>query len=122
FNEQIARSALEHLGNSVPPGSQPIVFAVGVRGDAALRGLGQETAKLFSLPGTAAGINTVVRELLVAIQPLIHEQGVTRLFLFHNRSLAGSSNEQCTLQLLPVDSAWLSELESRRWPTNVLPT
>lgn len=121
-NDRICSHALQELSGIRGDTGERIVAAVGTRVAAALEDAGQPTGDLFPVPGSVAGISPVVADLLLKIEEWQSSQGVGRVVLFHNRPRGGASYQPHTVPLLPVDRAWLRDVQTRQWPSRSLPT
>ena len=121
FNSEIASHALAEL-DRLEIGPDRVLLAVGQRLGGDLEGAGHDVADTFSLPSSVAGIPPAVQEALLILQECRQTQDVERVILFHHRPLSAASYEPVTWQILPLDTEWLAELESREWPTKQLPT
>ena len=122
LNDQIVAHALDGMEALGAPREQRTVLAVGARAAARLEDAGQPVEATFAVPGSIAGITPAVQETLLAIQGLNAERGIERVVLYYCEQLSGAAYEPHTVALLPVDSAWLADLEKEPWPTHVLPT
>lgn len=121
FNEEVARDAAEHFRSPKGEGGRRIILAVGERVVGSLEAAGFPVEKSFSVPGSAAGITSLVQDLLMSIEEWSARKEVNRVILFHNKPLSGSSYEPHRSELLPIDARWLEALKGRPWPSNRLP-
>lgn len=122
FNEDLAEHVIRALHDS---GAQPqdrVALAVGLRVIGPLEESGQPVDEAFSIPTSLAGITPMVQTIVMKMEQLHLEQGLDRFILFYNKPISSGSSRPHTLQVLPVDSRWLQELESKPWPGRTLPT
>ena len=121
LNEQVAAHAMAHLeGLEAGPGER-VVLAVGERVRARMEERGQPVEESMGVPGGVQGIAPKVRDLLVQVTAWQEERGVDRVFLFHSEPLSGASYRPRTVELLPLDQAWLGRLQKTPWPRRALP-
>ncbi|MGI9437552.1 MAG: F0F1 ATP synthase subunit gamma, partial [Geminicoccaceae bacterium] len=74
------------------------------------------------LPGSVNGLTATTQALLLAIDGWRTERCATRVVLFHNRRTDQTSAETSTMQIWPLDRAWLRSIADRPWPSRGLPT
>jgi len=122
LNDQIVAYALGAMDELGVPRDDRTVLGVGERASARLRDAGQPIEDTFAVPGSLAGIIPGVQQVLLRIQEWNAERGIERIVLYYSEQLSGAAYEPRTLRLLPVDRAWLDELQKEAWPTRVLPT
>lgn len=116
FNEELQEAAMQRMdGLGVAPADRSIL-AVGSRIDARLTDIGQPVEEIFFTPGSPAGINVTVRQILGKIDEW-QDQGITHIWLFYSQSCVPSD-----LKLLPIDYQRFSRLAQKPWPTRTLPT
>ncbi len=121
LNDQVVGHAMAHLeGLEADPGKR-VVLAVGDRVRARLEERGQPVEAGMVVPGGVQGITPRVRDLLLKITTWQEERGVDRVILFHSEPLSGASYRPRTVELLPLDQAWLEQLHKTPWPTRALP-
>jgi F-type H+-transporting ATPase subunit gamma len=121
LNDQVVGHALEHLGGIRTGSGERVVLAVGERVRARLEERGQPVEEGMAVPGGVQGITPRVRDLLLKITAWQEERGVDRVLLFHSEPLSGASYRPRTVELLPLDEAWLERLRETPWPTRALP-
>lgn len=121
FNIRIAEFALARLEEADPPVGERTVLAVGARVAAQLESAGQSVAQRFDAPDSIEAVGGTVQELLLAIEEIRIQGGVERFRLYYNHYLTGATYRPDEVNLLPLDLAWLDELEKTAWPTNVTP-
>jgi len=122
FNEQVVSYAIDKMRGLGINRKNRILWAVGVRAVASLEEAGEVVNEYFSVPGSAAGIAPVVREILMKIERWRAREKLDQVILFYNKLVSVSSYRACALHLLPVDIDWVLKLEKRAWPSRVLPT
>jgi F-type H+-transporting ATPase subunit gamma len=113
-----ASGALTRLARRHP---ERALIAVGVRAAALLENSGQAPEAVLGVPGSVSGITETVHELLDRIEHW-RGRGIGMIVLFNCRLVSGVYYRPRGLRLLPVDADWIRGLQSRRWPTRVLPT
>lgn len=117
FNDQIARHAVEELGDA-----ESNIVAVGLRGADALLMTGKTPDEVLPNPSSLAGVTELVQDLLIRLEAWQATNRYGRVLLFHNRYRAGSAAQQRTVQLAPLDLSQMRSLRGGGWPTRVLPT
>ncbi len=120
FNQQVAARARQVLTVQPEPLERQILAIVGARLRPHLADW--PIAEQLTVPRSASEIGEIVRDVLLAIESWQQQQAIRRVLLFYNRPVTPSSYRPHTLQLLPVDGAWLQNLEHQPWPSSVLPT
>ena len=129
FNEDVAVHAQARL-DELAEGAPVRLLAVGARAGALLAHLGRKPDEVFFVPGSAARIAPLVRQLLMRIDHWQHEGqhqgphegGVERVYLFHARPSGAERHRQVGQRLLPVQLPHLRSLAAQRWPGPSLPT
>jgi F-type H+-transporting ATPase subunit gamma len=122
FNEQIVRHTRDVLNGLQVPLADRRIMAVGERVAVQLEDTHAAPEATFPVPSSVAGITPLVQELLVRIDTWRSKNELNRLILFYNAARSGAGYEPTHLRLLPVDAAWLRELEQRPWESRRLPT
>ncbi|MDF1522748.1 MAG: F0F1 ATP synthase subunit gamma [Trueperaceae bacterium] len=121
FNERLARRAaarLVQLGSEEAP---PRLLVVGRRLRPKLAALGHPVERVVALPASVAAAGDAVLEVAQVIEGWQREHGVAQVFVVHHQPVSGVGYRTRTVQLLPLDVAWLRELAERPWPTQQLP-
>jgi F-type H+-transporting ATPase subunit gamma len=122
FNEDIAEYARARLAEAAGPDDQaPLVLTVGARARALLDDSGFVFDVDMRTPGSATGITTIVRRILVRLDEWQRQGRAERVYLLHNRPLSGGRYHPTGVQLLPVDLHRFRRLEQERWPSRTLP-
>jgi F-type H+-transporting ATPase subunit gamma len=120
LNEQVVGYALSEMGKEgVPP--RRAVIAVGGRAAGGLEDAGQPVETALGVPGSASAINDTVLDLLVLLHEWRFKRGIGTVLLFYSMHLSGARYQPATLRLLPLDRAWVSRLERKKWVTKALP-
>ena len=117
FNEQVARFASELLNGH--RAIQAPVVCVGHRAADALRELRVPVDQVFSLPGSADRITTLVHDLLPAIDHWRDTNDVARILVVHNRRQTASTWKPHASRLLPLHLRRL--IHGERDDTSCLP-
>jgi F-type H+-transporting ATPase subunit gamma len=97
------------------------IWAVGERIQLLLNDAGFKTDKLFAVPNAVNAITSLVDEILVKAQESMEKEGITTLYIFHNKPKDGAGYKPVMQQLLPLDEKWQHEYFDLQWPTNNLP-
>lgn len=121
FNDRLARRAharLVQLGSDDAP---PHLLAVGRRLRPKLAALGHAVEGVVALPASVAATGDAVLEVAQVVERWQREHRVAQVFVVHHQPTSGVAYRTRTVQLLPVDVAWLRELRERPWPTEQLP-
>ncbi|QIZ69894.1 F0F1 ATP synthase subunit gamma [Oxynema aestuarii] len=121
FNEQIASVAIAAIERQSERSRDRRILVVGLRAAGALEAAGLQVDRQFAVPSSASAIATLVREILLAIDPWQERQAIDRLVLFYNQSRGSSAYRPYQQQILPLDRPWLDRLKSSQWPTRMLP-
>lgn len=121
FNERVARHAVGMLRHRARDGGSTVVFPVGRRVRARLRRLGVKTEEGTQQPSSLETIDHGVAQVLAQIDAWRAEDRFQQLYFIYNRPLRGTEYKPLTLQLLPLDEAWLRGLRERPWPSGRLP-
>jgi F-type H+-transporting ATPase subunit gamma len=122
FNSRIVDRAvqqLRRLENRPPP---PLIIVLGARTVGELETSGYEVSRSLRLPGSVPEIGRRVEDLLFEIERVRADDGVGRVWLFHQRPLGGASYDQRFVRLMPLDPRWLASLRDKPWPTRMIPT
>lgn len=122
FNERIVDHMLTDMAGQPQAAVQKFLLAVGSRGAVLCDEAGQPVDEVLPTPGGIAGISPLVQELLFYIERWRMHDGVDRILIYHNHPEGHAGYRPLSVQLLPVDLAWLRSLEQARWPSRTLPT
>lgn len=122
LNRQIVAHALAGLDALGLARDQRVVMAIGARAGDALAAAGQGVAETLTPPAALAGITPLVQELILRFEDWHARRGLDGFFLYYTRYHAGAAAEEpATVQLLPLDPAWLRELVAKKWESRVIP-
>lgn len=121
LNERIATFAINKLNGMHIRREHRSVIAIGERVVAQLAEAGQPVATTFGVPSSLQGVTHLVQELLFRVADWRSKQEIQRVLLFYNQPLAASLYQQKMIWLLPLDLAWLHDLQQTSWPSHVLP-
>ncbi len=116
FNEELLDAAMRRMQNVKVAPSERRILAVGSRIDARLVEIGQPAEEIYFTPGSAAGINLTVQQILGKIDEW-QDQGIAHIWLFYSQSCVPTD-----LKLLPIDYQRFRRLTQKPWPTRMLPT
>jgi len=121
FNDQIVAFAVEAMdGSGIPRGNRH-VMAIGERVTARLEDAGHRVEEEVSLFDFIMDLTSVVQNILVKIDEWRIGKDIGRIRIFFNRTSSEASYEPAVTDLLPLDMDWLRGLETKPWPTRVLP-
>lgn len=120
FNEQLARAVADHLNARGPNETALMTFGEYIEGP--LEMVGYVPDQQYAGPESAEGITRRVQDVLVQLEAWRNTQEMDRIVLFYNTLTSGTHYDVSTHQLLPLDHAWLEEIEQEEWPTRMVPT
>jgi len=118
FNEVVADYAIKTL--SAMQG-KPQVWAVGERVQTHLADAGLQMMKTFPVPSSVMAITQLVGQIQIESESHRTDDEYGRVFVFHNRPLAGAQYEPISRRLLPLDMQWRQDLLKVSWPCVNLP-
>ena len=118
FNDVITGHVVETFA-SLPGRAQ--VWAIGERVEARLKDSGLEVLGVYALPGSVGAIAPLVARIQIDSEERRAKSGMTQVYVFHNRPLAGSLYQPVSQRLLPLDAAWQKALAAVPWPSKLLP-
>ena len=72
---------------------------------------------VFAVPNSVKGIPPLINQILIEYEQQPAKDGITELYLFHNRPTSGASYEPVSQRLLPLDERWRLDVANRSWPT-----
>ncbi len=121
FNDRIVSHALEEMDERESNMERRIVICIGARAAALLEEAGQPVKKLYSVPGSLAGVIPLMQQIVMKIYAWQREGRMNSLFLFHNRLLSSVSYQPCKVGLLPLKREWLQNIAGKKWPSHILP-
>jgi len=115
YNDVVARFAetrLEAGGCLAVIGAQPA---------ARLEAAGHVPDRLFALPGSVAGMGTLVQSVIRAIDGWTREAGVGRVRLIHNDRAGRATAVPRERDFLPLPASYLEGLLRSPWPARGVP-
>lgn len=121
FNERIADFALNRINRLPIAPENRLVLTVGVRLSDRLEAIGQKSAACLPVPAGIAGITPTVQETVLMLEAWRSERQIDQILVFHNRPLSSAAYRPHSLQLLPLNVAWLRQLQQRPWESRSLP-
>lgn len=121
FNEQIVAHTHDVLNGLQVRLTDRRILAVGERVAVQLEATHTAPEATFTVPSLVAGITPLVQELLVRVDAWRADHDLNRLILFYNATRSGAGYHPGHLRVLPVDAAWLRDLEQRPWQSRRLP-
>lgn len=121
FNDRLARRADARLAELGSDDAPPRLLVVGRRLRPKLLALGHPVERVVALPASIAATGDAVIEVAQAVEGWQHEHGLAQVFVVHHQPTTGIAYRTRTVQLLPLDVAWLRALSERPWPTQQLP-
>lgn len=116
YNETVARHALDRIDRP-----DTLLAVIGLRAAARLESAGHGIDKLFTLPGSAAGLSDLVQSVIVQSDRWQREGGIGRIRVVHNRREGRTLARPVERQLLPLPDAYLKSLLDAPWPGPGLP-
>lgn len=122
LNEQISVHAIDEMDKLGIDKAQRTIMTVGLRVNGFIEDAGLTITESLTVPGSTAGITPMVQEIIMVLDEWIIRKQIHHIYLFYNEYMTGAAYRQKTLHMLPVDRAWLKNLESKKWPTKTLPT
>lgn len=120
FNEKLVEFLLEEQRERVAPPKR-LILVSGARIAARLEAEGVEITETRWSPGSLAGVNSHVYEIILTLHDWRYRQGIKRIDLFFNRYESGGVGLPSTAPLLPLGHAWLRQLAQKDWPGTSLP-
>jgi F-type H+-transporting ATPase subunit gamma len=122
FNDVIADYALSNLIEMDIAEKDWMLMSVGVRVDGRLQDAGYPIHKHLSLPGSVSGISHKVQSMVMTLDTWRLSRGANTVYLFYNRPISGAAYRPTTVRLLPIDVERLRSMETKTWPSHILPT
>lgn len=115
FNDRIVRHAIDEINGMQVTREDRSLVAIGQRVANKLQTANQPVAVTFDMPGSISGLWPTVREMMLRLEKWQSQQQVDHIMLFYNQPLSGAAYESHSVQLLPLDLAWLQALKEREW-------
>jgi len=122
LNDQVVSYASRALQKLAFHHKEQMTLAVGARAAGQLEERGRVIQGPVQLPSSIAGITAAVEEVLRTIESWHFSGGVEFVVLFYAHPLSGAWYRVRGVRLLPVDAEWIHHLQSRPWPTKMIPT
>jgi len=122
FNDESAEFALERLDRLGVAPEDRVLAAVGARAAARLRDLDAPADTELAAPGSVAGLEEAVRDILVRVDRWREARGVWRVLLVYRRHRADDDQRLHAEQLLPIELERFRRLAGRPWPSRRIPT
>lgn len=121
FNNIITQYAVENLKGTPFKKEDRFFIVVGVKAADILSDLGESVLDVLPQPGSTAGITAMVQDITLLLEDWRFKRSVENMILFYNEYLSGATYRPHALNLLPVDKAWLNDLQKRKWGSRTLP-
>jgi F-type H+-transporting ATPase subunit gamma len=118
FNETISAYALDP---ATVGGALALVWPVGERVTQALADSGVTLGAPLQLPGAVDAIAAFVGQLVIEIEARQACGDVNEVYVIHHRPGAGMQHAPVNQRLLPMDTAWVAQLQARPWPCKTVP-
>jgi F-type H+-transporting ATPase subunit gamma len=123
LNEAVVSRFREELSEWGTAPDDALILAVGRRASAGLEDAGYPPSEeTLPVPESVEVITSLVRRLLVRFEAWESEKHIDRIAVFFNKRLSGASYRPESVQLLPLEPAWLDKLAARPWSSRALPT
>ena len=121
FSEALISFALEELRSLEEGGLKISLWSFGDKIAGAFSDMGHATDEHFSVPGSLAGINARVQNVLMRIENWRSSRGLEHFYICHNLLSGGGGYEQAFYRLLPLDKEWAENYVAQKWPGRCLP-
>ncbi len=122
FNYNIAKTAQDIVNESENLVRRKTRFiCVGAKLTALLQSRGDDVDQFFSVPASAAGINAVVRKVLIVINDWRQHHQIESIQLVYHRRQKASPPQVFRNTLLPLSPTYLDQLMRRPWDSRALP-
>lgn len=122
FNEQIVDCAIRQMGRKDERENRILWLIVGGRAAARMESRGEDIGEARFLPGSVSGLTAAAEAILVKLEEWREKEAVARVLIFNNRRTDEATAVPRWRQLLPLDPAWLDQLQSRKWGGPTLPS
>jgi len=120
FNEKLVEFLQKRQEDRQSPPNR-LILVTGARIAARLETEGFGLTETLWSPGSLAGVNRHVYEIILILHRWRLKLGIQRIDLFFNRYEPGGSGLPGTVPLLPLDNQRLHELTQKDWPGTSLP-
>ncbi len=121
FNEVLLSRAQQEAADIERQGQALRFWSAGEKVRAALEDLGTPTPVHFRLPGSLAGVNAGVQEVLRRIEAERSGEGLEVFHLCHNAPASQGGYAQVFQRLMPLDEHWARIYREEKWPSRCLP-
>jgi F-type H+-transporting ATPase subunit gamma len=121
FNNIITQHALEEVDRTGFKKEERFFIVIGVKAADILGDTGQNVFETLTTPGSTAGITAMVQDITLLLEDWRFKRSVENMYLFYNEYVSGATYRPRTLKLLPVDNAWLTDLQKQKWDSRTLP-
>ncbi len=120
FNERVVEYLVKKQEDMRLPQNR-LILVTGARIAARLEAEGFELTKSLWSPGSLAGVNRHVYEIILILHHWCLKMEIKQIDLFFNRYEPSGSVLPCTVPLLPLDNERLRKLAQKEWPGPSLP-
>ena len=121
FNVMVANGFMEWEKAKTIDYTQLKIAVVGERAEEQLKEVGYHPTAKIDFPESRYHLNSAIQELLVFIDSWRLREKIDDIYLFYNKPKRGVMFEPFQFHLFPLDSIWLKELASKKWPSSSLP-
>jgi F-type H+-transporting ATPase subunit gamma len=121
FNEQISRYAIAEIEKLQIAPEQLAIFVIGSRIIPHLENEDYQIEQNFMMPSSLSGITPMVQEMLLHIAAWRDHQKITKIILFYNNLHSNTAYKPSQHLLLPLDRAWLQQIEQQKWRSRTIP-
>lgn len=121
FNERLAAHVATRFAELGAATTPPRVIAAGRRLRPRIAALGFAVDLEVRLPASLGATEEAVVEVLDLLETWQRAHGVAQVFVVYQRPSGVQGYRPRTVQLLPLDGAWLAELRERPWPSRRIP-
>lgn len=121
FNERLAEFVAETIMGWEVPRSALHLLVIGARIGARLEAAGFAVKEQFWVPGSVAGINPGVFQVLLTLEQWQRNHGITHIDLFFNKHTSALRERIIQQPLLPLDNEHMREIAQRPWPGRCVP-
>ena len=121
FNVMVANGFMEWEKAKTIDYTQLKIAVVGERAEEQLKEVGYHPTAKIDFPESRYHLNSAIQELLVFIDSWRLREKIDDIYLFYNKPKRGVMFEPFQFHLFPLDSVWLKELASKKWPSSSLP-
>ena len=121
FNNVVVQRALEEMDKTGVRKEDRVVIAIGLRTADILEDAGQRVFETLATPGSTSGITPMVQDITMLLENWRFKSQVEYMHLYYNEYISGATYHPRLLKLLPVDMAWLLNLQKQKWESRTLP-